>query len=470
MIDDKEQGSYRPKSINFHRKLQELGRQGRTIPDVVQYPGDEYRLVVKNQLVVQLDRPLDTDARHIELAGTDVRGKENEKTRLVTVKRVCHCNPSLVLLEGNEVHFLTGEIGVKYSPDTITPPPKINTSSANDIRYSPDTITPPPKINTSASGPDGNPVPITPVSFDSQLRRIIAGSADWQKFPVVAVMDTGIDFAYPNTENIPILYNGGRNLCDTIEPDYIGWDFVHDQNNPYDDDDNNKHGSRIAAIISREMEHKVRILPLKVIDSLGIGSLFDIFCGFEYVLSANLQEKPVVINASWGFYSQTENLFLTDYMRRLKAANMWLVNAAGNRGDITAGQIKNLDDQIRFPACYSKEHVNVVTITTVKNRLSTRSMPVYKVAENYSPTFVNAGIGSGSNSMFREPLVDGISPQVKGSSYATPYAAAYATQVYQPPVGMSDRDTLLTNMPGRITVAALTPTIVNGLFVPVEND
>lgn len=470
MIDDEEQTSYKPKPINFHRKLRELARQGRTIPDVVEYPGDEYRLVIKNQLIVKLDSPLSTDARYIDLAGTDVRGKDSEKSRRVTVKRVCHCNPSLVLLEGDEVHFLTGEIGVKYSPDTITPPPKINTSSANDIRYSPDTITPPPKINTSASGPDGNPVPITPVSFDSQLRRIIAGADDWKKFPVVAVMDTGIDFAYPNTGNIPILYNEGQNLCETIEPDYIGWDFVHDQNNPYDDDDNNKHGSRIAAIISREMRHKVRILPLKVIDSLGIGSLFDIFCGFEYVLSANLLEKPVVINASWGFYSQTENLLLTDYMRRLKAAKMWLVNAAGNRGDITADQIKNLDEQIRFPACYSKEHSNVVTITTISNKLSPRAMPVYEVVENYSPTFVNAGIGSGKDSTFREPLVDGIYPQVKGSSYATPYAAAYATQVYQPPVGMSDRDTLLTNMPGRIIVAALIPTIVNGLFVPVEND
>lgn len=469
MIDNKEENKKRPQPVNFHRKLRALEEKGLPVPDFAQYPGDRYRLVIKNQLLVLLDKPLEKDVRGISLLGEDVRDRKKKQQNIpVRVKRVCHCNTNLVLLEGNDVHFLTGEIEVTYSPDTITPPPKINTSSANDIRYSPDTITPPPKINTSAGG--GGSLPITPASHDDQLRRIDREFSNWKTFPVVAVMDTGIDFAYPKTAEIPILYNGGTKICDTFEHDYIGWDFVHDHNVPYDDDDRNKHGSRIAAIISREMNNEVRILPLKVIDSLGIGTLFDIFCGFEYVLSAHLKEKPVVINASWGFYSEIENQLMTDYMRRLKRANIWLINAAGNRGDIEAGRIKDLKKCTRFPACYSRDHANVITITTVANTQLVGGTLVYEVAENFSSTFVNAGVGSGSDSKFREPLIDGSSPSVKGSSYATPHAVAYATKAYRPPVDDIARENLLASMPSLVSVDTLRPVIKDGLFVPVEND
>ncbi|MBC7568632.1 MAG: S8 family serine peptidase [Spirosoma sp.] len=364
---------------------------------------------------------------------------------------------------------MTGAIDIQYSPDTDQPPPpppKVKSSSANDVQYSPDTDQPPPpppKVKSSSDG-SGTLIPITPASFDHQLRRILAGSPRWSRYPIVAVMDTGIDFAYPNTESIPILHNGGHPMCGSIEPDYIGWDFVHDQNNPYDDDERSKHGSRIAAIISRVMDHRVRILPLKVIDSEGFGSLFNIFCGFEYLLSKGLRERPKVINASWGFYSGIENDLLTYYVTQLRKARIWLINAAGNRGDLDSGITVNLDVDTRYPACYSERHAHVVTVTTVNS-----TDAGFVVAENYSPTFVNLGIGSGSDPTFREPLVDDdSSPQVKGSSYATPYASAFAAIQTRLPYRHSTRKALVQDMPDETEEGVLNTFIADGSIVPVE--
>ncbi len=450
--------------VAFHEKLKELARRGVLVPDVVPYPGNDLRVVVRNQFVLRLDGALNTKARSIRLIATDVNGEKEAAGLPVKILRQSHCNPNLVLLEGEGIHLLVGPIEVVYSPDTITPPPKVRDSSANDVHYSPDTITPPPKVRDSAGGGSGTPTAVTPASFDAQLRRIERDSPQWATFPVVAVMDTGIDFAYPNTERIPVLYNGGKPVCHTVEPDYIGWDFVHDQNNPYDDDDDNKHGSRIAAIISRELDHCVRILPLKVIDRLGIGLLFDIYCAFEYMLSGNIT-RPVAINASWGFYSRTQDALLTGYMEELKKAGIWLINAAGNEGDIEENETQDLGAEPRWPACYSEEHPHVITVTTVRQH--GRHPAAYQVVENYSRNFVNIGIGSGTNSKFAEPLVtDANLPQVKGSSYATPYAVAFVTKSGQSPTTPVARLNLLQALPGRLT--ALSNEINQGVVVPVE--
>ena len=460
--------------VYFHQRVEELKNEGRAVPDVVPYPGDPLglRLVVRNQLVAYLDSPLARQTRDLFLAGDDISNNLSRKQLKAKVIGVCHCNPNLVLLEGEhgaDAHLLTGNIDIEYSPDTDQPPPpppRVKNSSANDVQYSPDTDQPPPpppRVRDSSDG-SGTVVPIMPASFDHQLRRILAGASRWSRFPIVVVMDTGIDFAYPNVESIPIQHNGGHPMCGSIEPDYIGCDFVHDHNNPYDDDERCKHGSRIAAIISRATNYKVRILPLKVLDSEGFGLLFNIFCGFEYLLSGSLRERPRVINASWGFYDGIENELLTQYVARLRRARIWLINAAGNRGDLIPGNTVNLDVDTRYPACYSDRHTNVVTVTTVNT-----TDAGFAVAENFSPTFVNVGIGSGADAMFREPLVDqdGL-PPVKGSSYATPYASAFAALQTRLPYRHSTRKALLNDMPGQNDISGLDDVIVNGAIVPVE--
>lgn len=454
-----------PKSVRFHQLVRALAKRDGGIPTPERHPTDRLRLVAKNQLVIQLDQTLPKLQRgsKLLLSGIDVRYAKRKIKRSdvrVSVRRVSHCNPRLVLLEGDEIHLLT-DAELTYSPGTDTPPPTVVSSSANDIGYSPGTDTPPPTVVSSSGSGTGSTVPIVPASFDAQLRRILAGSAGWRGYPIVAVMDTGIDFAYPGTATLPIQHNGGHPMCDTVEADYIGWDFVHDQNNPYDDN-HNKHGSRIAAIISQTMNHKVRILPLKVINSQGVGTLFDIFCGFEYLLSNRLPEKPRVINASWGFYSTEVNSLLTDYVNRLNDKGMWLINAAGNRGDLSGNAPVDLNSDNRYPACYSSTLFNVLTVTTVRGHASTG----YTVVENFSSAYVNTGVGSGLDDGFNEPLATGNLPSIIGSSYATPFASAHAASHYQPPADVTTRDNLLSSVQQHIV--QLEPKIDHGSLVPVE--
>lgn len=453
---------------SFATRLREFSKQGRAVPDAVPYPGDPTRWVINSQLLIELEEPVKRAGAKLSMTGLDVRDRSKRAVD-VMVKRVSPCNPRLVLLEGldkkQETHLLTGELSAIYSPEEDHPPPKIRTSSANDVQYSPEEDHPPPKINTSSGGGEIM-VDYGPASFDQQLKRILAGSAAWSSFPIVAVMDTGIDFSYPNTRNLPIQHNGGHPMCGrTVEPDYVGWDFVHDQNNPYDDDDHNKHGSRIAAIIARVMNNKVRILPIKVINKEGFGTLFDIFSGFEYLLSDRLPEWPKVINASWGFYTQTENPLLTSYIRRLHTKGIWLVNAAGNRNDVRIGETVDISLEKRWPACNSSQNFNVLTITTVSGQ--PRTVP-FDVVENFSGRFVNAGAGSGTDGRFREPLVDGDLPQVKGSSYATPYFSGFAAMVYLVPNNLVTRNNLLRAIPQDEQITVLGPKIADGLIVRVE--
>ncbi len=440
----------------FH---QELERLSGTFLQTDRYPKDPLRLVVRNQLVIDFKQPSLSNNDEVILSGIDARKEQFVSGIKAIVRRVSHCNPNLVLLEGDEIHLLEGNIDVEYSPGRDRPPPEVENSSANDVHYSPGRDRPPPDV-VASSGGSGSLLASRYTSFDRQLRRILADSHRWKKFPIVAVMDTGIDFAFPNTATIPIQHNGGHPMCDTVEPDYIGWDFVNDQNDPYDDDLRNKHGSRIAAIISRAMNHRVKILPLKVLSNTGVGLLFDIFCGFEYLLSARLPEKPVVINASWGFYSGVENALLTSYVRRIRDKGMWLVNAAGNRGDINHdGSNVSIDDNTRYPACYSNRHFNVMTITTIRK-------DPFEAVENYSPTFVNSGVqGDDNDGGFPESLVDNNAlPKIVGSSYATPYASAFVAMKYKKPYYKTTRRFLVEHFPNGQPIYDLKKAIEDGFI------
>ncbi|RYC70789.1 MULTISPECIES: S8 family serine peptidase [Spirosoma] len=469
MSHSQEKPMLNPGRPNFHVKVKRLYEKGELVPDTVPDEIDPRRLVVRNQLVALFEKPLEVDQeKTLSLVGVGGRDKREVVISEARVIKRSHCNPNLVLLEGNNAHLLTEDIKITSGPTL-----DIVKSSANDVHYSEGgTITPPPKILDSSGPGNPNPPRIKPALFDFQLRRIIRDSSAWQDFPIVGIMDTGIDFSYPNTESIPIQFNGGKPLCrKTIEPDFIGWDFVHDQNYPYDDNDRSKHGSRIAAIISRQMEHKVRILPLKVIDKYGIGQLFDILCCFEYLLhSDSLPQKPVAINASWGFYQSTEDKLLSSYIPRLQDAGIWLVNAAGNEGDVKNNKTVDLGDERRWPSCYSDQFASVVTVTTVKRT----PLLGFETVENFSKRFVNMGIGSGNDGKFIEPLVSEDNsppvtfPPVKGSSFATPFAVAQIVKCNQRPTTIPERLRMLTSIPGRIT--ALTERIDQGTVVPVETN
>lgn len=118
----------------------------------------------------------------------------------------------------------------------------------------------------------------------------------------IAVLDTGIDYNYFGFDR-PLLYNNTNNpnACnDNGMQDYFGWDFVNQDNDPYDE--GYGHGTRVTNIIKETLQANnvnFQILPVKVFNVNGEGSFFDILCGFKY---ATNNPDVNVVNMSFGWY------------------------------------------------------------------------------------------------------------------------------------------------------------------------
>ena len=128
--------------------------------------------------------------------------------------------------------------------------------------------------------------------------------------PVVAVIDTGLDYnhevfvdanaVWRNTDEIASngIDDDGNGYIDDIR----GWNFVANNNNPMDDEDHGTHVSGIVLGISQNIfattlaAAKIKIMPLKFLDSSGSGATSDAVEAIYYAIA----NGATVINASWG--------------------------------------------------------------------------------------------------------------------------------------------------------------------------
>ena len=164
----------------------------------------------------------------------------------------------------------------------------------------------------------------------------------------IAVLDTGIDYNYPGFDS-PVIYNNSLNPDACIEngmQDYYGWDFVNQDNDPYDE--GYGHGTRVSYLIKETMEaHNVdfQILPVKVFDQNGEGSYFDILCGFRY---ATKNPDVNIINMSFGWYDDRFTL-LEKFISEAQDQVM-ITASAGNYAVDT-------DQFAHYPSGYDSENI-----------------------------------------------------------------------------------------------------------------
>jgi hypothetical protein len=153
--------------------------------------------------------------------------------------------------------------------------------------------------------------------------------------------------------------NDGNGLVD----DWRGWDWVNDDNNPYDD---NGHGTHVAGIIGAQGDNgiagagvnwNVSLLALKFIDDAGGGSTADAIAALEYAASMGIQ----ITNNSWGslYYSQA----LYDAIAELDARGVLVVAAAGN-------DAVDADAVGSYPAAYSLPNILSVAATDSNDQLA----------------------------------------------------------------------------------------------------
>lgn len=163
----------------------------------------------------------------------------------------------------------------------------------------------------------------------------------------IAVLDTGIDYNYFGFDS-PFLYNSqlNTNTCmDNGMIDYFGWDFVNNDNQPFEDHGHGTQATFTMYQILTAANIDFQILPIKVFNEHGDASYFDILCGFKYVTN---NSDVDIINMSFGWYGADYEL-LRKFIEETQD-NVVIVTSAGND--------KNNNDNIpHYPSSYEMDNI-----------------------------------------------------------------------------------------------------------------
>jgi thermitase len=128
----------------------------------------------------------------------------------------------------------------------------------------------------------------------------------------VAILDTGIDHNHPAFVN---------RLVD-------GWDMVADDAIPFDEGNGlgQGHGTHVAGIVAR-MAPDSKLLPVRVLDSNGLGNTFTLAYAIEWAVTHGAD----VINLSLG--AEADSQVLRSAIDYATGQGVVIVAAAGNNGD-----------------------------------------------------------------------------------------------------------------------------------------
>jgi thermitase len=164
----------------------------------------------------------------------------------------------------------------------------------------------------------------------------------------VGVVDSGVDLAHPDLT---------ANLLSS------GHDYVDGDNTP---SDQNGHGTHVAGIIGAVGDNgigvagvawKASILPVRVLNASGSGSVSTVVNGYNYAAS-----RARIVNVSLGGDSPSQ----TEYDALRNASNTLFVVAAGNDG-------VNVDTTDSYPCAYDLPNVLCVAATGADDQLASFS-------------------------------------------------------------------------------------------------
>lgn len=213
---------------------------------------------------------------------------------------------------------------------------------------------------------------------------------------LVAVLDTGISPRHPS-------------LARQTLP---GWNFVDDNARTDDipvgldiDGDGKKdaaagHGTVVAGIVSR-FAPRAKLLPVKVLNSDGWGSIWSVSNGIRYATARGAK----VINLSLGFQMEAE--MLNKALQEATDRGVLVVTSAGNRNT----------DRPQFPAANSRAMV----VAALNNNKTKASFSNYGSVVSVSAPGVDVV----------STYWDGRFVAWSGTSFSTPFAVAEAALVRQ---------------------------------------
>ena len=193
-----------------------------------------------------------------------------------------------------------------------------------------------------------------------------------------------------------------------FKDDFVGWDFVNNDNDPFDD---NEHGTHVSGTIGGVgnngtgivgVNWQVQIMALKFLDAGGSGYTSGAVQAVKYATLMGAQ----LTNNSWGGGGASTSLL--DAIAESREADMLFIAAAGNDGS-------NNDSTSTYPANYELDNVISVAATDRNDERAWFS--------NYGATTVDLG-APGLDILSSTP--DNQYSSFSGTSMATPHVAGVA--------------------------------------------
>ncbi|MEM7103670.1 MAG: S8 family serine peptidase [Bacteroidota bacterium] len=155
-----------------------------------------------------------------------------------------------------------------------------------------------------------SPIFITSLDYQANNNQITGIST-------LAILDTGIDSA--RLDSLNSLQDLDVN-CDEGTP--YGYNPIDPMAEPWD---SNGHGTHVTGLAALNTNQVIEVMPIKVVNDNGIGTLFHAMCGIHYAVN----NKADVINLSLGYYGN-ENLIFKEVMEEVLDSGIVVVCSAGN--------------------------------------------------------------------------------------------------------------------------------------------
>jgi len=213
---------------------------------------------------------------------------------------------------------------------------------------------------------------------------------------IVAVLDTGVDTTHPD-------------LVANLLP---GHDYVGGDDNPADE---NGHGTHVAGTIGADRgngigvagigDNAVKILPLRVLDANGSGSVSNLIQAYAYAF----QHGAKVVNLSLGSGSSSQ----AEHDAMAAFQTMLFVTAAGNGGADGVGDSNDPPGSPTYPCAYVLPNVLCVAASDNRDQLApfsnygTVSVDLAAPGVSIASTWMGGGYSWSSGTSMATPHVSG---------------------------------------------------------------
>lgn len=265
--------------------------------------------------------------------------------------------------------------GVHFPPNCKdwsfpSPPPKKN--EPNGSR--PELATAPVEVNPPVEDPDLSRAYGLEITGATRAWKIHRGD---KKF-LIADIDTGVDYNHEDLAG-----NIWRNPNPSEKKDVVGYDFIHEDGLPFDDQSHGTHTAGTIAAVGGNgigisgIIPKVSLMSVKFLDKQGSGTTANAIRAIDYAV----EHGAKILSNSWGGPGDENNDAMKEAIVRAQAKGVLFIAAAGNGDAFGRGIDNDSSNQKDYPASFDVDNIISVAATDNNDQLTSFS--------NYGKTSVH---------------------------------------------------------------------------------